>query len=80
MALDFEARSQEATRIATEMQAMPMDKLVERANEALAAKEWMTAALLLSHVTVKAQRMAAHAMEQEVALLRGQMNGPKQED
>lgn len=75
---DFNGRSEDAVRIRQEAEGEPLDKTVERANKALANKEWPTAALLLQMVSLKAMHLGAFALQQEVNLMKGAMDGPQE--
>lgn len=78
--LDFDARSNEAMKVLVEMESFPMDKMLERANKAIADKEWPTAFVLFQSISLKAIRMGEHTLRQEVNLMKEADNGKEQED
>lgn len=69
-----------AMRAYAEAQGMPIDKVLAKANKAMEDKEWMVAHILLAHVSKQAIMLSAHALKQEIALLKGAIDGQEQED
>jgi hypothetical protein len=76
--IDFIAREADALAVSKELEGMPIDKLVDRANKALVDKQWPTAMLLLCQVSAKAASLGSYAMQQETELLKGAMNGTQE--
>lgn len=72
---DFNERSNRAVDALGDITALPLDKLVERANKALADKEWPTAALLLQRASILSMHLSTYAMQQEVNLMKGGNGG-----
>jgi hypothetical protein len=77
---DFDARANTAVTVLVEMEAFSLDKILERANKAIADKEWPTAHVLFQAISLKAIRMAEHTLRQEVNLMKEADNGKDQED
>ena len=77
---DFDTRCGDALKVLAEMESFPLDKIVERANKAIAEKEWPTASALFQSISLKAIRMGEYTMQQEINLLRGALDGEDQED
>jgi hypothetical protein len=72
---DFNERTERAVDALTDLAAWPLDVVVNRANTALAEKQWPTAALLFQRASILAMNLATHALQQEVNLIRGEISG-----
>ena len=70
--IPFNERALKAVVTAEELQGMPIETMLARANKALAEKQWPTAALLFQEVSLKAIILASHCFEQEVKLIKGE--------
>lgn len=70
MKTDPGERLLEAVDVNKEMEGLPLDILTQRANKALAEKQWPLAATLFGAVATKALHLSAHAFMQEVEYIK----------
>lgn len=78
--MDAAGNESAAIKAYKEVQGLPIDKVVARANKAVDDKEWVTANLLFAHISRQAIVLSAHMLKQATDQLKGDMDGTKQED